>query len=200
MDKLHTTNQYLLIILHCLIHNAASQSGIVFNICRMKTCFYFVVTILIACQVAEKKEPKKGLSAGESHKPKTVSKFEPSLFKTDSLQVIYYDDPDGDSLRYTRFFTYTETADTAVIKPLLKEVDQVFVQQDKIRNCRSEGKLYLLKGEEILRTLYFSTRSDTCSYLYFIKDGSFIYLPLTLVGKEILNNNRKNARKPIIPG
>ena len=153
--------------------------------------------VVYACKDSKKKS---AVTAGTvplhtNQKPKTVSEAEPSLFKADSLQVIYYDDPDGDSLRYTRYFTYTETADTAIINPLLKEVDQVFVQQEKTRNCRSEGKLYLLKGEEILKTLYFSTKGDTCSYFYFIKDGAFIYLPLTQGGKTLLHNNRKNGRR-----
>ena len=127
---------------------------------------------------------------------KKVSEIEPSLFEADSLQIIYYDNPDADSLRYSRYFTYMETGDTNTIKTLLGAINQVYVQQAKTRQCRSEGKLYFLKGEDILKTVYFSTGNDSCSYFYFIKDGSFIYLPLVHQAKQLLTGNRKEARKP----
>lgn len=127
---------------------------------------------------------------------KTVSAIEPGLYRADSLQVLFYDDPDGDSLRYTRYFTYTETDDTAQIRSLLQELDQVYVQEPKARPCRSEGKLYLLKGEDVLKTVYFSARQDSCRYFYFIKDGAFVYLPLTDAAENWLKERRKMAKKP----
>jgi hypothetical protein len=127
---------------------------------------------------------------------KRVSDIEPGLQAADSLQVLYYDNPDGDSLRYTRFFTYTETNDSAQIKTLINELDQVYVQEPKTRPCRSEGKLYLLRGEDILKTVYFSTRGDSCRYFYFIRDGVFIYFPVTEKAVKFLTGTRQNARKP----
>lgn len=128
--------------------------------------------------------------------PKTVRNIEASLWKADSLQILYYDNPDGDSLRYSRFFTYTETGDTERVGEFLKEVDQVFVQQPAVKDCRSEGKLFLLQGETILKTVYFSTRNDSCAYMYFIKDGSFIYFPVTEKAKLFFKENRNLAKKP----
>ena len=122
-----------------------------------------------------------------------VNDIEPSLFRADSLQIIYYDDPDGDSLRYSRYFTYTETGDTGTIKTFLRTINQAYVQQAKTRGCRSEGKLYFLKGEDILKTVYFSTGNDSCSYFYFIKDGSFIYLPLAQAAKQLLIEKKESG-------
>ena len=128
--------------------------------------------------------------------PKTIRDIEPGLWKADSLQILYYDNPDGDSLRYTRYFTFIETADSVKVAALLNELDQVFVQYYKPKGCRSEGKLFLLNKEDVVKTVYFATRSDTCSYLYFIKDGSFIYFPLSDNAKKLLIKNKTLARKP----
>lgn len=127
---------------------------------------------------------------------KMVVDLEPSLAGADSMQVLYYDDPDGDSLRYHRFFTYTESADLAQVQSLLQELNGVYVQEAKARPCRSEGKLYLLKGEQVLKTVYFAARQDSCRYFYFIKDGAFIYLPLSDAAAGWLAENRKRAKKP----
>ena len=134
-------------------------------------------------------------SASQEAVTKKVSDLESRLASADSLQVLYYDNSDGDSLRYSRYFTYNETTDTAQIKMLLKEMDQVYVQEPKARDCRSEGKLYLLRGEDVLKTVYFSTRGDSCRYFYFIKDGSFVYFPLTNKAAMFLKENKQKARK-----
>jgi hypothetical protein len=166
---------------------------------RNNSAFLFLfVFILFACTNTTSKPERAGgaVFLPESQEPKTVNKIEPLLFKADSLQVVYYDNPGGDSLRYTRFFTLTETADTAQIKALLNEMNQVYVQEPGARACRSEGKLFLLRGEDILKTAYFSTRGDSCTYFYFIKDGSFIYFPLTETAANWLRMNKQKARKP----
>lgn len=127
---------------------------------------------------------------------KRVFDREPALARADSLQVLFYDDPDGDSLRYARFFTLMETTDTAQVRSLLRELNQVYVQEPRTRPCRSEGKLYLLQGEDILKTVYFSARQDSCRYFYFIRDGAFIYFPLTDRAATWLQQSRQRAKKP----
>jgi hypothetical protein len=150
----------------------------------------------LSCNIDEGKREANYKTDTSKHTQKTTREFEPDLWKADSIQIIYYDDPDGDSLRYSRFFSYNAINDTGKINIILKEFDQSFAKQDHKRDCRSEGKLFLLNGEDVLKTVYFSTRSDSCSYLYFIKDGSFIYLPLSIQVKNFLNNNKKLAKKP----
>ena len=127
---------------------------------------------------------------------KRIRDLEPSLFAADSVQVLFYDDPDGDSLRYSRFFMHTEIADTAHIRSLLNELNQVYVQEPVARACRSEGKLYLLRGEDILKTVYFANRGDSCRYFYLIKDGAFFYFPQTDAAASWLSKQRKAAQKP----
>ncbi|HEV7332423.1 MAG TPA: hypothetical protein VGN63_15405 [Flavisolibacter sp.] len=159
----------------------------------------FCLLLVAACtgnDSAEKEVAPGITAAGMVPLTKTVFDLEPALANADSLQVLFYDDPDGDSLRYSRFFTYSETADTAQIRPLLRELNRVYVQQQETRACRSEGKLYLLKGEDVLKTVYFSAGEDSCRYFYFIKDGTFIYLPLTGTAADWLQKHRKVAKKP----
>ena len=156
----------------------------------------FCSWLFSTCDDTENKKTVSGEKGAQETVAKKVSDIEPSLFEADSVQINYYDNPDGDSLRYSRYFTYIETGDTSTIKTLLRTINQVYVQQAKSRDCRSEGKLYFLKGEDILKTVYFSTGNDSCSYFYFIKDGSFIYLQLAPDSKQLLTENRKAARKP----
>lgn len=160
--------------------------------------FFFLLFLLCACNSVSN-EPgiaEKATEASVPINPKTVADIEPQLAKADSVQILYYDNPDGDSLRYTRFFKLAETTDSAQINALLKELNQATMQEPKARPCRSEGKLYLLNGEEVLKTVYFSTRGDNCRYFYFIRDGVFFYLPMTETAAGWLKENRKRAKKP----
>lgn len=159
---------------------------------------FYLLFFLLACNSPESKKqlPAAITSAGSVPGPQKVSSLEPALFQADSLQVVYYDNPDGDSLRYSRFFSFTETNDSSQVNTLLKELDQVYVQHHQPKSCRSEGKLYLLQGENILKTIYFSARKDSCTYFYFIKDGSFFYWPLTDKAGTLLKENRKFAHQP----
>jgi hypothetical protein len=129
-------------------------------------------------------------------KQNTGREVVPELWLADSIQVLYYDDPDGDSLRYSRYFSYTVLTDTLKIHQLLQPLAQPFAYQTNVRNCRSEGKIYLFSKERELKTLYFSTKSDSCSYIYLIRDGVFHYFPLTNSLSNTINSYRKLAIKP----
>lgn len=122
--------------------------------------------------------------------------IEPALLDVDSIEVIYYDDPNGDSLRYSRFFSFTTHTDTAFIQPVLRTFQQQFTQYGQALKCRSEGKMFLHKSEVPVKTIYFSSGADSCSYLYFIKNGNFFYFPLPREIKGLLSSDKKNARKP----
>lgn len=158
----------------------------------------FFVTIFSCRNTTEEKgnTANKTTRPNATNNPIKVSDIEPNLWKADSLQVLYYDNPEGDSLRYSRFFSYTATPDSNKINFLLNELDQRFVKQDNKKDCRSEGKLFLLNREEILKTIYFSTRGDSCSYMYFIKDGSFIYFPMPENARKFFRENKRFAKKP----
>lgn len=121
---------------------------------------------------------------------------EPRLTGTDSIQVLYYDDPDGDSLRYSRFFRYAVTADTGTIQQLISGLYSTYTDQLQPRACRSEGKMFLFAGEQEVKTVYFSTRCDSCCYLYFIKDGRFLYFPLDDTTRTLIRELKAKSLKP----
>ncbi|MDX2047982.1 MAG: hypothetical protein SFU87_14420 [Chitinophagaceae bacterium] len=125
---------------------------------------------------------------------------EPAIKATDSVQLLYYKDPYGDPERYTRFFTVLSTADTSLINPVLHNLDRIFFKQDKVRDCRSEGKMYLFnrQNEDPLQTIYFSTRCDSCCYLYYIKNGAFYYFSLDNNTKQVLSANKAKSKEPVV--
>jgi hypothetical protein len=158
-----------------------------------------ISSIFFSCDNSTKEKDNtyiKPTVADVSNTPIKISDIEPNLWKADSLQVLYYDNPDGDSLRYSRFFSYANIIDSGKVNAFLRELNQSFIKQESKRNCRSEGKLFLLNKEEILKTIYFSTRGDSCSYMYLIKDGLFVYFSLSDNAKKFLEENKHVAKKP----
>lgn len=146
-------------------------------------------------------------------------KNEPPAFQTaldlaglrgaDSVQILFFKDPyEKDSLRYTRFFTYYNSSDTAFVKPFLRNLDQLFSFRTDVLNCKSEGKLFFFKGGQELKTVYFNTgvkvqaikgklpKEDICAFLYFIKDGGFYYLPIDSETIALLKSLKPKAVEP----
>jgi hypothetical protein len=163
-------------------------------------CFLAIVLWIAACNNAGKKEKAGSQITSDSAAAvsfKTGLTTEPLLQQADSLQILYYDNPDGDSLRYTRFYRYTATKDSSTVNTLLNNLRLTLQPQNEVRHCRSEGKIYVFsKKEEPIKTLYFSTRCDSCCYLYFIKEGVFYYSPLTENFKNKLKENKQLSRAP----
>lgn len=164
-------------------------------------CFLALVVLMTACdnsgQMNRKDSEKAGDSSSASYAEVTGLSAEPLLQQADSLQMIYYDNPGGDSLRYTRFYHYTITKDTSTINQLLNNLRLPVQPQNEVRQCRSEGKIYVFgEREDPIKTIYFSTRCDTCCYLYYIKEGVFYYTPLTDNFKNKLKENKALSRRP----
>lgn len=162
--------------------------------------FVGICIAVISCNNEDKStqhkiEPAK--DSASAFKIRSALEWEPLLQEADSLEILYFDDPDGDSLRYTRFFSYVATKDTGVISALLANFRQPVHLLNAIKDCRSEGKIYVFgRQQQPLKTVYFSTRGDSCSYLYFIKSGMFYYSPLSGDLKNKLRDNKKLSRKP----
>lgn len=163
--------------------------------------FLGIASLLLSCNSNDKKQQ----SGSELTKDTTVNTteltaldVEPKLRKADSLQILYYDDPDGDSLRYTRFFRYTITKDPATLNDLIGSLSNPVEKYNENKKCRSEGKIYVFdkQKEEPLKTIYFSTRCDTCCYLYYIKEGVFYYSSLSINFKNKLKENKTLSRTP----
>ena len=132
------------------------------------------------------------------------------LHQADSVQILFFTDPFGkDSLRYTRFFKHYNTSDTAVVQPILKNLDQLFLLRTEVMKCRSEGKIFFFKGKQELKTVYFNTQgvstkpdertpqtNSDCAYMYFIKDGSFYYFPIQPETAALLRKIKPQEVKP----
>lgn len=94
----------------------------------------------------------------------------------DSLVVVFYKDPYGkDSLRYTRFYTQYTTVDKNDIEIVLTNLKEPFTKTEKVRKCRSEGKIWCYRKGAIFQTLYFASFNNDCNFIYTIKDGYFFY-------------------------
>ena len=119
--------------------------------------------------------------------------LESRFLTADSLVFVFYKDPYGeDSLRYTRYFTQMCSTDTTNIKLLLQNLAKPFVKFEKVKSCRSEGKIWCYSKGKIFQTVSFATRSNGCCYVYCIKDGYFFYTPL-----DTTFSNRLSLLKPL---
>lgn len=125
-----------------------------------------------------------------------VPREESQLRSVDSLELLYYKDPDGDSLRYTRFYTYLATKDSSMINGLINNLEDSSEIRKEIKPCRSEGKIFAHKGDQPVKTIYFSTRCDTCCYVYYIKDGEFLYFKLSEGLKEEIIRKKPLSIEP----
>ncbi len=128
--------------------------------------------------------------------PTTAVKLAPSMQHTDSVQIIYYNYPDGDSLRYTRFFKYTNATDTGFLSLIKQSLLQTISLKNEVKDCRSIGKMYLFSHNDPVKTLYFSNRQDSCRYLYFIQDGNFVYLDLPENLEKSLIEKKRESKSP----
>jgi hypothetical protein len=120
------------------------------------------------------------------------------LHQADSVQILFFTDPFGkDSLRYTRFFKHYNTSAADVVKPILKNLDQLFLLRTEVMKCRSEGKIFFFKGTQELKTVYFNTQANgDCAYMYFIKDGGFYYFQVQPETAALLRKIKPQAVQP----
>lgn len=116
----------------------------------------------------------------------------------DSAEVIFYKDPYGDSLRYTRFFTFTTLKDSATLKTISAALaDTSYTIKAGQPACRSEGKIILHLSADVFKTVYFSTKCDSCCYLYVINEGQFANFPLPGGVRTVLENAKPLAKEPM---
>jgi hypothetical protein len=128
--------------------------------------------------------------------PPTAISMAPLMLNTDSVQVIYYDNPDGDSLRYTRYYKFTNASDSGFLSLLKTTLQQPVISRNEVMNCRSIGKMYLFSKNDPVKTIYFSNREDSCRYLYFIQNGSFVYMELPANLETALIQKKRESKTP----
>lgn len=103
--------------------------------------------------------------------------LEPDLAEADSISVLFYKRPfTDDKEQYTRFYTSYQSGSDTVIALLRANMAQPFTE-DSLRDCRSEGKMFVFSKGKVAQTIYFTTQSAQCTHLYFINTGRYYYFP-----------------------
>lgn len=160
--------------------------------------FLWPLTYLIffcSCRQMQHQPGDANLAFYDSIKHLTGTEFDQRLISNDSVHFFFYDNPDGDPKRYTRFYIDYGTRDSLVLKALEAGCQQRFERTEHVRPCRSEGKVYFFEKGIPKQTLYFSNRGDSCSHIYFIKDGWFYYMKMDSSVAQLIRDIRPFARK-----
>lgn len=132
--------------------------------------------ILFACNTNKNKQIIPSAEVADTVKLVSIMDLDVRLSGADSLAILFYKDPHGtDSLRYTRYYTQYNSNDTSLVKDLRSNLMESTVKLEKIKNCRSEGKIWVFRQGQIFQTIFFSSKDAECSFLYIIKDGFFYY-------------------------
>ncbi len=163
-------------------------------------CIYLI--ILSACveqrqePVASHEQPAEIVMPADEKT--SILQVDERLVKADSLVIVFYKDPHGpDSLRYTRFYKQFSVTDTSFIRLLMSQLTGKATKLEKMRSCRSEGKIWCFSGGDIIQTIYFSNFSQECNFLYIIKHGFFYYSPLLPGFSKSLYAYKKYAKEPL---
>lgn len=156
---------------------------------------FFCLILLSACK--SKIPPSRDANHAyyDSIKHLTGLEFDDRIQGADSAVFNFYDNPDGDAKRYTRFYRSYATGDSMILATLARAANRHFDRLEKIRDCRSQGKIFLFENGRPRQTLYFSNRGDTCNHLYFIKDGWFYYMPMDSAAAGLLKDLKANATR-----
>jgi len=106
----------------------------------------------------------------------SIIQLDERLLKADSLVFVFYKNPHGkDSLRYTRYYTQYAATDKNLIDFLKNNLRDSTRRWEKIKKCRSEGKIWCFTDGNIFQTVYFSSLNNECGFVYIIKNGQFYY-------------------------
>ena len=161
---------------------------------------FLVSSFVVSCSQADKKQVKDAQvisSPAIIDENLSLKQLDERLTEADSLVFIFYKDPQGkDSLRYTRFYKQYATVDTALIAFVKANLSDRTTRFERIIKCRSEGKIWCFKKGEIFQTIYFSSFSTDCSFLYIIKHGQFYYSSISAEMSAKLRKLRTVAIEP----
>lgn len=120
--------------------------------------------------------------------------LEPDVATADSISVLFYTDPfNGDKERYTRYYKSYQTSSDTAIALLQNNLSQPFTE-DTLRDCRSEGKMFVYSKGKVAQTIYFTTQSAACTHLYFINTGRYYYFSFDKALQQRLQELKKLAR------
>ncbi len=169
----------------------------------MKFCIFIStisIFLLFACNNGNDKSKPTQVPAREQGKTAELSsimQMDPRLQGADSLVFVFYKDPHGlDSLRYTRYYREFHTTDPLIIDLLQNNLANSSQRFEKVRPCRSEGKIWCFSKGEIFQTVYFSAQNQSCSFVYIIHHGQFYYSDLDGSLAKKLAELKPDAREP----
>jgi len=125
-----------------------------------------------------------------------IMELDDRLNKTDSLVFVFYKDPHGkDSLRYTRYYKEFHSIDTGIIHLLKVNLKDSTQRLEKIKNCRSEGKIWCFTKGNVFQTIYFSAHNKECNFVYIIKNGQFYYSVMSIALANKLSDLKLLAKE-----
>lgn len=147
----------------------------------MKKFLDYALLLLIVCSLVacQSNQPT---NAATTAKDSTVLittgiTLEPGLATADSISILFYKHPfTDDKEQYTRFYTSYTTGSDTVLALLKQNMAQPFTE-DSLRDCRSEGKMFVYNNGKVAQTIYFTTQAPQCTHLYFINTGRYYYFP-----------------------
>lgn len=166
---------------------------------RILTSFLLIGLLVSSCgnNTTQKAPVDANEAYYESIKHMTGLEFQPRIQKADSVEIMFYDNPDGDSKRYTRYYKWFPSSDSNIVMEMQQSVDKHFVRIEKVKDCRSEGKMHFFADGNPIQTVYFSNRGDSCNHLYFIADGWFFYMPMDSSTASALRKLKAKSLEPI---
>ncbi len=137
------------------------------------------------------------MSVVDNYTPNTtILMLDEKLNNVDSMVYVFYKDPLGkDSLRYTRYYTQYSTTKIADINTIKAQINLPTERLEKVRKCRSQGKVWCFSKGEIFQTLYFSDFGGECSFMFFIKNGLFYYSELLPNSKQSIVELKKFSKQ-----
>lgn len=164
----------------------------------MKFLFFSISLLFMACNNGNDQPKKESTAieatvATEPGEGAAILQLDERLKDADSMVFVFYKDPHGkDSLRYTRYYSEYHSTDTGIIHLVKDNLTDSTQRLEKIKNCRSEGKIWCFAKGNVFQTIYFSAHNKDCSFVYIIKNGQFYY-------SDISNNlvNQLAALKPL---
>ena len=160
----------------------------------------FASAFLLSCNQADSKKVNESspLTVKNVEENLSILQLDERLIEADSLVFVFYKDPQGkDSLRYTRFYKQYATVDSSLVNFVKSNLKEPTTRLERIKKCLSEGKIWCFRKGEIFQTVYFSSFSDECSFLYIIKNGQFYYAGISNEMSKKLKELQAKALEPL---
>lgn len=110
----------------------------------------------------------------------------PEIIQTDSVEILYFNEPDND-----RYFTYLPTTDKKFINSLVEDLSEHSIEEFE---CFKKGKIYMFSKGKIFNTVYFS--HEQCDVLRFIHNGKVYYFKPSEETKNLLKEMKSKAKAP----